>query len=444
MAIPPISATSFTLQREPRVVGRADSNLRWWICLLLFFATSINYLDRQILSLLKPVLEQDLHWSNEDYGVINASFQAAYSVGLLFFGWYIDRVGVKIGYATSIVFWSVAAASHALVSTVTGFLGARIFLGLSEAGNFPAAIKTVAQWFPKSERAFATALFNSGANVGAIMAPAIVPWLLFHYSWHAPFIVAGGAGMIWVAIWWFYYAAPENHRGLSGRESAWIHQGQDVSESEKGPALSWRALMGYRQTWSFAVAKALTDPVWYFLLIWLPDYFKKARGLDLKNSWPHLVTIYAVVTVLSLAGGWMTGYLNRRGWSITLARKTGLFCFALCALPVLAVSQAGDWEAVFLLGLTGAAHQAWSANLYTTVSDMFPNRSVATVIGIGSMAGSITSIFFTLVCGEMLDQFGQAGAHHSYEILFGYCSCAYLIAFLLNHLLAPRFEPVRF
>ena len=361
---------------------------------------------------------------------------------MLFFGRFIDRVGVKIGYATTVFLWSLAALSHTLVTSIEGFMAARVFLGLSEAGNFPAAIKAIAQWFPRAERAFATALFNSGANVGAIVAPFLVAWLLRFSTWHAPFFIAGAVGLIWVMVWGFFYSTPEKNRFVSSAELALIRS-DPVSLEENAPAVPWLSLFGYRQTWSFVVAKFLTDPVWFFLLFWLPDYFKATRHLDIKSSWPHLMTIYAVVTVLSLIGGYFPGYLVRHGWSVTRARKTGLFCYALLVLPVLAVGSAGDWTAVLIIGLVGAAHQSWSANLYTTVSDMFPRNTIASIIGIGSMAGAIGSMLFQYLCGHILDIYGVAHAQAGYFVLFAYAAFAYLIAFGLQHLLAPKFEPIQ-
>ena len=424
------------------------SNLRWLICGLLFLATTLNYMDRQILSLLKPVLDDQLHWTNAQFGEINAAFQAAYAVGLFFFGWFIDRWGVKVGYFVSIVLWSLAACAHTLVFSIPGFVGARVFLGVSEAGNFPAAVKAVAQWFPKSERALATAILNSGANVGAMLAPVLVPWLVLTWSWHAPFLVVGVAGFVWAVLWWRVYASPRRYPGISPRELAWIeeapaplNQPPDVPTTDSRSG--WRELLSHRQAWSFVVAKLLTDPVWYFLLVWLPDYFKKARGLDIKNSGHLLAITYLIITVLSLAGGWVPGYLVRRGWSVTRARKTSLLCFAAVPLCVMSLSQVGNWWAVLLIGLTGAAHQAWSANLFTTVSDMFPNRMVARLVGLGSTAGAVGSVLLSVYAGRLLDQFGAAGAGRSYGLLFGFCGCAYLVAFGLNHLLAPSFAPLK-
>ena len=419
------------------------SYIRWIICAIGFCATTIIYSDRQFLSLLKSTLARDIHWTDSQFAEVNATFLGAYAFGLLFFGRFIDRVGLRIGYAVTLFLWSVAAISHTLVLSVGGFMLARCFLGMSEAGNFPAGIKAIAQWFPQAERAFATAVFNSGANVGAILAPLLVAALLAHgFSWHAPFLIAGSAGILWVVVWWFFYAPPEKHSLVSSSELGWIRS-DPVSREEKAPAVAWLALFRYRQTWSFIVAKLLTDPVWFFLLFWLPDYFKKTRGLDIKSSWPHLMTIYAIVTVLSLAGGYLPGYLVKKGWSMTRARKTALLLYALLVVPILFVGMAGDWVAVLLIGLVGAAHQSWSANLFTTVSDMFPRQSVGSVVGLGSTAGALGSSLFQYVCGNVLDRFGAGHAQAGFAVLFGYSASAYLVAFGFQHLLAPTFEPVR-
>jgi ACS family hexuronate transporter-like MFS transporter len=418
-------------------------NYRWLICGLLFFATTINYIDRQILALLKPILDEELHWTNAQYGALNSFFQGAYAISLLFFGWLVDRFGIKKGYAASIFAWSVAAIGHALVTTVGGFQIARVALGLGEGGNFPAALKAVSHWFPKRERAFATSIFNAGANVGAIVAPAIVPWLAFNWGWRSAFVLAGVAGFVWLFAWFPLYDAPEKIKSLSRGELQHIRSDLD-DKNDQGQKVRWADLLRYPQTYSFMVAKFLTDPVWWFFLIWLPDFFKTTRHLDIKNSWVHLVTIYTIVTVLSIFGGWITGYLNRRGYSVTRARKTGMFVFALCALPIFFVTKMGDWEAVIVIGIAGSAHQAWSANLYTTVSDMFPKRAVASVIGMGGMAGSIGGLIFPFASGLLLDSFKASGnITAGYAVLFGICGSAYLIAFGINHLLAPRYEPVK-
>ncbi|HET9487652.1 MAG TPA: MFS transporter [Chryseosolibacter sp.] len=417
-------------------------NYRWTICTLLFLATTINYVDRQILSLVKPILDVELGWSNEQFGIVNAVFQGAYGFGLLFFGWFVDRYGVKVGYAVSIVAWSLAAMGHSVVSTVTGFIVARASLGVSEGGNFPSAIKGTAQWFPKRERAYATSIFNAGTNVGAIVAPALVPWIAYTYGWQMAFVFAGIAGLLWLFLWIPLYDTPEKSKRLGAAERELIES--DREEQNETQKISWLSLLGYRQTWSFILGKFMTDPVWWFFLIWLPDYFKKTRNLDIKESWIHLVTIYVIVTILSIFGGWVIGYLNKQGWTITRARKTGMFVFALCVVPIFLVAELGEWGAVLLIGLAGSAHQAWSANLYTTVSDMFPKKAVASVIGIGGMAGATGGMLFPIFSGRLLDNFTAAGnVTAGYTILFTICAFAYVITFVLHHLLAPKFEPFK-
>ena len=436
----PISSSSPAGSPAANVIGR----YRWVICALLFLATTINYIDRQILSLIKPILDEQLHWTNEEFGYVNSAFQGAYGIGLLAFGWFIDRFGTKLGYAFSIAAWSVAAMTHALVGSVGGFINARILLGLGEGGNFPSAIKAVALWFPKKERALATSIFNSGTNVGAIIAPAVVPAIALNWGWHWAFIVAGIAGFAWLFLWIPFYNVPDEIKHLTEGEREFIHSDQDEKAGDAAQKPSWISLLKYRQTWSFIFAKFMTDPIWWFFLIWLPDYFKKTRGLDIKKSWVHLVTIYTIITVLSILGGWITGYLTKRGWTVTRARKAGMFLFACCVLPILTVTKVGDWPAVLLIGLAGSAHQAWSANLYTTVSDMFPKHAIASVIGIGGLAGAIGGMLFPIYCGKLLDKFTAAGnVTGGYAILFSICAFAYLITFVFHHLLAPRFEPFK-
>jgi len=422
------------------ISGIRSGNYRWFVCALLFFATTINYIDRQILSLIKPILDEELQWSNEAYGKVNAAFQASYALGLLFFGWFVDKFGTRLGYAVSIVAWSIAAIAHAFVSSARGFFAARLALGLGEGGNFPSAIKAAAQWFPKRERAFATSIFNAGTNAGAVVAPAIVPWIAFTFGWQYAFVSAGLLGFIWLIFWLRFFGPPSAISNLSPREYAHIHS----DEKEDEQSVSWSKIISIRQTWSYVAAKFLTDPIWWFFLIWLPDYFKTTRGLHIKDSWVHLVTIYSIITVLSIAGGWFTGYLYRQGWSISKSRKTGMLLYAFCAVPIVAVTQVGDWWAVLLIALAGSAHQAWSANLYTTVSDMFPKSAVASVIGLGGMAGSVSGIFFPIYCGRLLDQFSAGGnVTAGYAILFGICALAYLFAFTVHHLIAPSFDKIQ-
>jgi ACS family hexuronate transporter-like MFS transporter len=427
---------------EAHIHSSGRGGYRWIICALLFFATTVNYIDRQILALLKPILDVEIGWSNEQFGLVNAAFQAAYAIGLLAFGAFIDRFGTKIGYAVSIAAWSVAALGHALVGSVSGFFGARIALGLGEGGNFPSAIKAVALWFPKRERALATALFNSGANVGAIVAPAAVPWLALTFGWRSAFVAAGIAGLLWLFLWVPWYNVPDRIKTLRASELAYIRSDADAQQSDEAK-IRWLPILRRRQAWAFIVAKFLTDPVWWFFLIWLPDYFKKTRGLSIKDSWAHLVTIYSIVTVLSILGGWLSGFLARRGMSVSRARKVAMVLFACAVLPIFGVTQVGNWFAVVLIGIAGAAHQAWSANLFTSASDMFPKKAVASVVGLGGMAGSLGGILFPIFSGKLLDRFQTSGdVTPGYAILFGICGSAYLVAFGLNHLLAPKFEPI--
>jgi len=424
--------------------GEFVGRYRWLVCGLLFFATTVNYIDRQILSLLKPLLDHELGWTNAEFGKVNAAFQGAYAVGLLLFGALIDRVGTKIGYAISIAAWSLAAISHSLAGTVAGFTNARMALGLGEGGNFPSAIKAVALWFPQRERAFATTLFNAGANVGAIVAPAVVPWLAYTWGWRSAFVAAGIAGLVWLGLWLPFYDVPERIPRLDPAELAHIRSDAPDGSGGVTPVRpSWLSLLGQRAAWSFIVAKFVTDPVWWFFLTWLPDYFKKTRGMDLKQSWVHLMSIYAIVTLLSIVGGWIPSALVRHGLPIGRARKAAMLLFACLVVPVLGVTKVGVWPAVLLIGLAGAAHQAWSANLFTSVSDMFPKHAVASVVGLGGMAGSLGGMAFPIYAGKLLDSF--TAAHNvtaGYAILFAICGSAYLVAFALNHALAPKFESV--
>jgi ACS family hexuronate transporter-like MFS transporter len=434
-AIPPVAIG------EPKT-GTGINGYRWIVCALLFFATTIVYIDRQILSLLKPMLDQQFGWTNEQFGAVNAAFQCAYAVGMLGFGWLVDRFGVRMAYAVSILAWSASALGHSLIFSVNGFFVGRTCLGLGEGGNFPSAIKAVALWFPKKERALATSLFNSGANIGAVVAPAIIPWIALRWGWHAAYIGVAVAGLIWLPLWIRFYDAPERQKRLKIAELDYIQSDREETQGSKSfPLLR---LLKFRQAWSFIVSKALTDPVWWFFLTWLPDFFKKTRHLDIKQSWVHLVTIYSIVTILSAIGAWFTGRLIAGGWSVTRARKSSMALFALCVVPIIYVTKVGDWNAVVLIGLAGAAHQAWSANLFSTVSDLFPKKAVASLIGLGGMAGSAGAMLFPIYSGKLLDRFQSAGnITGGYTILFTLCGFAYLAAFTLNHALAPKFEPLQ-
>jgi MFS transporter, ACS family, hexuronate transporter len=434
---------SLTNPAIPAPVRSAVSRYRWFIVGLLFLATTINYVDRQILALLKPTLDRELGWTNEQYGYVNSAFQATYALSYVVFGWAIDRFGIKIGYAISITMWSLAAAGHGLVGSMRGFLAARFALGAGEGGSFPACIKAVAYWFPQRERALAASLFNSGANVGPILAPAIVPWIAVTFGWRAAFVGAGIIGLLWLTLWLPFYSAPEQSRHVSPGELELIRADRDPRSDSSG-AVDWWRLLTLRPTWAYLLAKFLTDPISWFWLIWLPDFFRKTRGLEIQKSWIELVTIYAISMVLSIAGGWFSGHLIKRGWAVTRARKTALAVFALCVVPVSLALKASPWVAVCLIGLALAAHHAWATCLYAVNSDMFPKRAVAAIAGIGGMAGSVGGIFFPTFAGWVLDRAKNSpgGETAGYAFLFGLCSTAYLIAFVVNHLLAPKFEQV--
>ncbi|MBL0742832.1 MFS transporter [Chryseolinea lacunae] len=415
------------------------------ICALLFFATTINYVDRQVIGLLKPTLEQDFHWTETDYSNIVMAFSAAYALGLLLFGRIVDKIGTKMGYIVSVVFWSIAAMLHAVVRTTMGFSIVRAFLGISEAGNFPTAIKATAEWFPKKERAFATGIFNSGANIGAVVAPVLVPWILGVYGWRHAFIWTGALGFIWLVFWIIFYEIPTKQKRLSTAEFEYIHSDADEAAEKKGTSVPWLTLLRVRQTWAFVFGKLLTDPIWWFFLFWLPSYFSEAYHIDLKKPNLHLVIVYTATTIGSIGGGYLSSYLIRKGWPVFRARKTSMLFFALCVVPIMTAQFAGNvWIAVALISLAAAAHQAWSANIFTTVSDMFPKNAVSSVVGIGGMAGSIGGMLFPLLVGNLLDHYKTAGdITVGYNILFVICGFGYLLAWGMMHLLAPKMERVK-
>lgn len=408
-------------------------NYRWRICALLFFASTINYIDRQVIGLLKPVLEQDLGWSETDYGNIVMVFSAAYAFGLLCFGRIIDKIGSKLGYTISVVVWSIAAMAHALAKSTFGFGVARAALGLGESGNFPAAIKSVAEWFPKKERALATGIFNSGTNVGAVIAPIIVPLILGWYGWQETFIITGAIGFIWVVLWIIYYEIPARQKRLSQHEYEYIHADHAQENNESAPALGFWKILSFRQTWAFALGKLLTDPIWYFFLFWLPSYFATAFQLDFKKPSIHLMIIYTATTIGSIGGGYLSGWLISKGMDVNKARRRSMLVFALCVIPIVfAQFTHSVWVAVGLISLAAASHQAWSANIFTTVSDVFPKTSVSSVIGIGGMAGSIGGILFPLFIGRLLDYYKALGnLTAGYNLLFIICGSAYLLAWLI-------------
>lgn len=418
---------------------------RWFVCALLFFATTINYVDRQVIGLLKPTLEQEYNWSETDYGNIVMAFSAAYAVGLLLFGRIVDKIGTKMGYTVSVLFWSVAAMLHAAVRSTFGFGLVRAFLGLSEAGNFPTAIKATAEWFPKKERALATGIFNAGTNIGAVIAPIMVPWILGAYGWRHAFIWTGVLGFFWLIFWQIYYEIPARQKRLKKPEFEYIHSDADEQEVAPTESVSWIRLLGIRQTYTFIFGKLLTDPIWWFFLFWLPSYFAEAYNIDLKKPSLHLVIVYTATTIGSVGGGYLSSYLIRKGWKVFRARKTSMLFFAVCVVPIVTAPYAPNiWVAVGLISLAAAAHQAWSANIFTTVSDMFPKHAVSSVVGIGGMAGSIGGMLFPLLVGNLLDHYKALGnIVTGYNILFVVCGFGYLIAWFVMHLLAPRMERVK-
>jgi ACS family hexuronate transporter-like MFS transporter len=423
------------MTERPLPTSARVGRYRWTICALLFFATTINYVDRQILGILAPTLEKEIGWSEIQYGYIVMAFQAAYALGLVIFGRLIDRFGTKAGYAVSITIWSFAAMGHALVRTVFGFGVARASLGLGEAGNFPAAIKAIAEWFPKKERALATGLFNSGANVGAVVAPIVVPWLTITYGWYMAFIVTGAIGFLWILFWILLYSRPEERKSLDPAELAHIQS--DVQEPPAAK-IPWLKLLSYRQTWAFVIGKFMTDPIWWFYLYWLPKFLNKNYGLTLTDLGLPLVVIYTMTSVGSIGGGWLSSSFIKRGWTIHKSRRLVMLICALLVVPIVTAAGVSDlWLSVFLIGLAAAAHQGWSANIFTMASDMFPKRAVGSVVGLGGMAGSVGGMLLSASAGYILDLTG------SYVSLFIISGSAYLIALLIIQLLVPKMEPVK-
>ena len=407
---------------------------RWGVCALLFFATTIIYMDRQALGILAPLLQKDIGWNEIQYGYIVAAFTAAYAIGLLIAGRIIDRVGTKIGYFVCLFIWSIAAMGHALVSTVFGFGLARFALGLGESANFPAAIKAIAEWFPKKERALATGWFNSGANIGAVVAPLVVPWITLTWGWQEVFIFIGLLGFVWMFFWWRVYELPKDHKKISKEELAYILAGQSEGATERIP---WLQLLKYRQTWSFVAGKFLTDPVWWFYIYWLPKFLHQRYGLDLAHLGLPLIVIYTMTSLGSIGGGWLSGSLIKRGASINKGRKRVMLISALLVVPIVFASMVPQWWAVVLIGIAAAAHQSWSANLFTTVSDMFPKKAVGSVVGLGGMAGSLSGALIAAAAGFILQFTG------SYLSLFIMAGSAYLLALFVFSLLVPDIKEIQ-
>lgn len=410
----------------------APTRFRWVICGLLFLATVINYLDRNVLGVLAGTLQKQIGWSDTEYGDINAAFQLAYAFGFVVLGWFVDKTGTRIGYAVSLVFWSIAAAAHALAKTASGFGIARFFLGLGEAGNFPCALKAVAEWFPRKERAFATGLFISGTTVGAVLAPIAVPWLTERWGWQAAFAVTGVAGLAWVVIWWPLYKKPRDHPRVNAAEIAHIEADQDEPDRK----VRWAAVVPHRQTWAIAVVKFLTDPIWWFYLFWAGKFLQDKFGVDLKHLGLPLVCIYLLADLGSIIGGWFSSSLIKAGWSIHSARKAAMLACSVCVLPVVYVPvTSSQWTAVALLGLAAACHQGFAANVFTLASDMFPRRAVGSVVGISGMAGGLGGFLFQLGVGRVKDLTG------SYVVPFAIAGTIYLVSVLAMHLICRKGEP---
>jgi ACS family hexuronate transporter-like MFS transporter len=432
---PTIDAVETVVTPSPSGTPSRVGNYRWLICALLFFATTINYVDRQVIGILEKDLRTIIGWTPVGYGNIVAAFNAAYALGLLVSGRLIDRFGTKLGYSLAIVIWSLAGMAAALARAPFGFGMARAALGLGEASNFPAAIKTVAEWFPKKERALTTGIFNAGTNVGAIVAPLTVPWVFIHWGWQWAFVLTGSLGFFWLLFWVPLYHRPEQHPKLSNAELAYIQ-----SDPPDPPAarIPWIQLLPHRQTTAFAIGKFMTDPVWWFYLYWIPSFLREKHGLDLSTVGLPLIVIYLIADIGSIGGGWLSSACIKHGWSINRARKTAMLVCAIAVLPIVSMPYVNNlWIAVLLFGLAAAAHQGWSANIFTTSSDMFPRRAVGSVVGIGGMAGAIGGAIMAVATGVLLER-----THGNYMLIFFTVGPAYLVSLGIIHLLAPRLQPV--
>jgi len=427
------STQQSTLADDSLASRPARSHTRWTICALLFAATSINYMDRQVLGILAPTLQHSIGWTEAQYGYIVSAFQFAYAVGLILAGQMVDRFGTRIGYAVVMGIWSIAAMCHSLARTAFQFGIARFFLGIGESGNFPAAIKTTAEWFPQSERSLATGIFNSGTNLGAILAPAIVPWVTLRYGWRASFLITGAFSAAWIIWWLTHYRKPSEHPKVSRAELDKINS----DPPQPATKIPWSKIIVYRQTWAFSLAKFLTDPIWWFYLYWLPKFLDSRFHLGLSHLGLPLIIVYNASAVGSIGGGWLPALINRTGTSMVKARLTTMLLFASLVTPIFFASRTNsEWIAIGLLSLAAAAHQGWSANLFTTASDMFPKSAVGAVVGIGGMAGSVGGVLFSLSAGWVLQ------ITHSYSSLFGIAASAYLIALLVLRTLAPGLKKI--
>lgn len=405
---------------------------RWVICALLLFGTTKNYMDRQVLGVLKTTLQHDLGWNEIDYGNLVFAFQAAYAVGMLAVGRLVDHLGTRVGYALAMVFWSLASMGHALGSSFTSFLVARSALGLGESGVFPASIKTVAEWFPKKERALAIGIFNAGTNVGAIITPLVVPWITIHWGWRWAFIITGVLGFVWLIFWLLLYRKPEEHPRVSRAELDYIRSDPQPPMAK----IKWARLIPHRQTWAFVVGKFMIDPIWWFYLFWVPDFLQRQHGLSLMKIGIPIMVIYVIADVGSVAGGWLSSWLIARGQTVNIARKSTMFICAVCVVPIVFASRVESmWGAVLLIGLAAAAHQGFSANLFALTSDTFPAQAVGSVVGMGGMAGAVGGMLIAKIVGYTLQWTG------SYMVPFMIAGFAYLVALAAIQILVPRLEP---
>jgi MFS transporter, ACS family, hexuronate transporter len=415
----------------PSLASNRRSHVRWVICGLLFFATTVNYMDRQVLGIVKPLLERDLHWSEADYGWMVSAFQLAYAMMMPVVGRLLDGIGVRAGYALGAILWSLASMSHALCRTSWQFIVARFGLGIGEAANFPAAIKAVAEWFPEKERALATGILNSGSNMGAMLAPLLVPFFAVRFGWRSAFVATGCFDLIWVAVWLGYFRKPADHPNVSPGELAYIEAGQ---AKESKAQIPYAGLLKHRQAWAFIAGKFMTDPVWWFYLFWVPGFLNRAYGLNLTQLGPPLVVIYLAADAGSIIGGWMAATFAKRGWNPNKARKVTMLICALAATPVSALFLVNTlWQAVALISIAAAAHQGWSANLFTIVSDLFPRKAVGSVVGLGGLAGSLGGMLAAPMIGYWLDLSGD-----SYRPIFFIGGTAYLCALAVIQLLIPK------
>ena len=422
-------AASVDLTRSAHTGGR----YRWVIVALLFMATAINYIDRQMIGVLKPTLRDEFGWSEADFASIVFWFQMAYAIGYVGFGRIVDRLGARLGYALAIVIWTISHMAHGLATGVASFAAARFGLGIGESGNFPAGISAVTEWFPQKERAFAIGLFNAGANVGAIITPLLVPALVLWFDWRVAFYLTGLFGVLWLAVWWAVYRRPAEHPRVSTAELAWIQQ----DPPDRVETIGWGKLIFVRETWAYALGKFLIDPIWWFFLFWLPGYLFDRYNLDLKTFGLPLASIYLISDFGSVAGGWLSSRLIKAGRTPNFARKFTMLICALCVVPIwFAQSLDSLWAAVLVIGLATAAHQAFSANLYTIPSDIFPRAAVGSVVGIGGTVGALGGMGMALFTGYVLESTGG-----SYQVLFAICASAYLLALLVVHMLAPKLTP---